>query len=214
MCVKVQYQLDGSPERLSSGLWLRNSSSFLLKLEYDLLTMLCWFLLYSNMNQLYVYIFPFPPTWASPHRPHPTPLCHHRAPGWAPRVVQQPPTSCPSYTWQCIYAIATFSVCSSSSLRVLPSCDVTVLSHRPESQWGFPGGFRLGLETMYLASIRVLLAEPRRVVPFLTVEDIYTFCLNGHIRILSSQPNHVKVWVFGKEKTVQWGQLRHWLTRE
>ena len=43
--------------------------------------MLGYFLLYLNMNQLYIHIFPF----LILHR-HPTPLGHHRAPGWAPCV--------------------------------------------------------------------------------------------------------------------------------
>ena len=39
--------------------------------------MLCWFLLYNNVNQPQVYIYPLP-LEPSSHTPHPTPLGHHR----------------------------------------------------------------------------------------------------------------------------------------
>ena len=47
-------------------------------LEYNCFTVLCWFLLYNEVNQLYVYMYPLPlgPP-SSP--PHPTHLGHHRA---------------------------------------------------------------------------------------------------------------------------------------
>ena len=38
-------------------------------LEYNCFTMLCWFLLYTEVNQLYVYIYPFP--LGSPSHPPP-----------------------------------------------------------------------------------------------------------------------------------------------
>ena len=41
---------------------------------------------------------------------HPTPLGHHRAPGWAPCVIQQLPTSYLFYTRSYIYVSATFSI--------------------------------------------------------------------------------------------------------
>ena len=34
-------------------------------MQYNCFTMLCWFLLYNSINQLYVYIGPSPPFWAS-----------------------------------------------------------------------------------------------------------------------------------------------------
>ena len=66
-----------------------------LKLEYNCLTMLCWFLLYNKVSQLYVYIHPslldlLPAL-------HPTP--HQRVLSWAPCVIQQLPTSYCLYTW-------------------------------------------------------------------------------------------------------------------
>ena len=45
-----------------------------------------------------------------PPLPHPTHLGHHRAPGWAPRVMQQLLTSSLFYTRVCIYVNATFSI--------------------------------------------------------------------------------------------------------
>ena len=57
-----------------------------------------WFLPYNKENQPYVYIHPLPP---GPSSLHPTPLGHHRAPGWAPCASHQLPTSYLFYTWQC-----------------------------------------------------------------------------------------------------------------
>ena len=42
--------------------------------------------------------------------PSPTPLGHHRVPGWVPCVIEQLLTSCLFYTWQYIFVEATFSV--------------------------------------------------------------------------------------------------------
>ena len=82
-------------------LWLRMWSIpemvLFFKLEYDCLTMLCWFLLYNKMNQLYVYIHPSL-LYLLPAL-HPTPLCHHRALSWAPCVTEQLPASYLFYTW-------------------------------------------------------------------------------------------------------------------
>ena len=49
-----------------------------------------------------------PPSWASSL--HPTPLGHHRAPIWAPCVIQQLPTSC-LFTHDSAYVNATLPVC-------------------------------------------------------------------------------------------------------
>ena len=58
------------------------------------LTMLCWFLLYNEVNQPYVPSLLYLP----PKSPHPTPLGHHRAPSWVPCAVQHLPTSYLFYT--------------------------------------------------------------------------------------------------------------------
>ena len=46
-----------------------------LLLEYNCFTMLCYFLLYNKVNQLYLYIYPLPFDPPIPH--HPTLLSHH-----------------------------------------------------------------------------------------------------------------------------------------
>ena len=51
--------------------------------------------------------------------PHPTPLGHHRAPGWAPRVIKQLPTSYLYYTRYYIHVNAVFLTCPSLSF---PQC--------------------------------------------------------------------------------------------
>ena len=52
-------------------------------LEYNCFTMVCYFLLYNKVNQLYIYIYPhissllhLPPSYP----PYPTPLGGHKAP--------------------------------------------------------------------------------------------------------------------------------------
>ena len=50
--------------------------------------MLCWFLLYNNMNQLQMYTCPLPRELPS-RFPHPTPLGCHSVPDWDPCVPQR-----------------------------------------------------------------------------------------------------------------------------
>ena len=47
-------------------------------LEYNCFTILYYFLLYNEVNQLYVYIYPLPPGPPSHSMPHPTPLRQYR----------------------------------------------------------------------------------------------------------------------------------------
>ena len=82
--------------------------SFIL-LECNYFTVSCWFLLYNKVNQLYVYTHPLP---LEPLPASCQPSSHHRAPGWAPCVVQQLPTSYLFYTWQHTCVNATLSICS------------------------------------------------------------------------------------------------------
>ena len=63
------------------------------KSECNCFTTLHESLLYNEVNQLYVYIYPLPPGSPSHPQPHPTPLGHHRAPSWAPCAMQELPTS-------------------------------------------------------------------------------------------------------------------------
>ena len=72
--------------------------------------MLCQFLLYNEVNQLYVYLYPLPLGPPS-HPHHPTYLGGHRAPSCTPRAIQQFPTSYLFYTWQCIYVKLNLPVC-------------------------------------------------------------------------------------------------------
>ena len=57
-------------------------------LEYNCFTMLCSFLLYNTMNQLYVYVHLFPLGPPS-HTLRPNSLGDHRTPSWAPCALQQ-----------------------------------------------------------------------------------------------------------------------------
>ena len=77
------------------------------KLDYNYITMLCLFLLYNKVNQLYVYIHPFPLEPPS----HSTPLGHQRALSWAPHAMQLLPTSSLFYTWECVYVNPILPVC-------------------------------------------------------------------------------------------------------
>ena len=71
-------------------------------LEYDCFTMVCQFLLYNKVNQLYIYICPhissflhLPPS----HPPYPTPLGGHKALSWSPCAMRLLPTSYLFYVW-------------------------------------------------------------------------------------------------------------------
>ena len=78
---------------------------------------MCWFLSYINMNQLWVYTWPLPletPSHLLPQRTH---LGCHRAPGWAPCVIQQIPTGSLFYMWQCMFSC--YSLNSSQPLLPL-----------------------------------------------------------------------------------------------
>ena len=83
---------------------------FVLKLEYSCCTMLYYFLLYNEVNQLYVYIYLLPLGPPSHSIPQPNCLGHHRAASWAPWAIQQLPTRCLAYTQKCIYVSAVLSV--------------------------------------------------------------------------------------------------------
>ena len=65
-------------------------------LEYNCFTMVCYFLLYNKVNQLYIYIcshisslLRLPPS----HPPYPTPLGGHKAQSWSPCAMRLLPTS-------------------------------------------------------------------------------------------------------------------------
>ena len=55
-------------------------------MEDNWFTILCCFLLYINMNQPQVYIWPLPPKPPSHFPPHPTPLGWNRAPVWVRKL--------------------------------------------------------------------------------------------------------------------------------
>ena len=71
-------------------------------LEYNCFTMVCYFLLYNKVNQLYIYIcshisspLHLPPS----HPPYPTPLGGHKALSWSPCAMWLLPTSYLFYIW-------------------------------------------------------------------------------------------------------------------
>ena len=73
------------------------------QLGYSCFTMLCWFLLYNEVNQPYIHVYSLPLD-SPPSVPSPChPLGHHRASSWAPCAIQQIPTSALFYTQQCVY---------------------------------------------------------------------------------------------------------------
>ena len=87
-------------------------------LEYNCFTMICQFLLYNKVNQLYAYVYPHIPSLLSlpPTLPYPTPLGGHKAPSRSPCAMRLLPTSYLFYVWQCIYVHVTLSLCPSLSL--------------------------------------------------------------------------------------------------
>ena len=82
-----------------------------------------------------MYIHISPPSLPSFHS---TLLGHHRAPSWAPCVIQQLPTSHLFYTWQCIYV--------NPNLQFIPLSPTHTISTRPFSGpalWFLTGDFSL-----------------------------------------------------------------------
>ena len=75
-------------------------NSFLLLLEYNCFTMLCFCGTTKWISYTYTSL---PSLLGLPPPPHPPHLGHHRAPSWAPCAIQQVPTSYLFYTWWCIY---------------------------------------------------------------------------------------------------------------
>ena len=64
-----------------------------------------------GISHVYVCVCVFLPSLPSLPSLHPTPLGHHRTPGWAPSLIEQLPNNYLFYISQCIHVNATFSVC-------------------------------------------------------------------------------------------------------
>ena len=60
----------------------------------------------TQFSPSYAYV---PSLWSVPPLPQPTPLGHHRAPGWASCVKYQLVTNCLFYTWCCVYMLMPLS---------------------------------------------------------------------------------------------------------
>ena len=75
-----------------------------------------WFLLYDEVNQLYLHIYPLPLESSSPP-PYPNTLCHHRVPRWAPCVKQQLSTS-----YLLLYINPTLSIRPSLPFPTISTC--------------------------------------------------------------------------------------------
>ena len=108
--------------------------------------MVCQFLLYNKVNQLYIYIYPHISSLLHlhpSHPPYPTPVGGHKAPSRSPCAMRLLPTSYLFYIWQCIYVHATLSICprltfplpvssrpfSSRSVSLFPSCPQVLHDH-------------------------------------------------------------------------------------
>ena len=87
------------------------------KWEDNCSTRLCWFLPYNSVNQPWVYYVP--PSWTS--LPPCAPLGCHRAPVWAPCLIQQISTGSLFCMWWCI--------CFSAALSVHPTFSFTLCVH-------------------------------------------------------------------------------------
>ena len=88
---------------------LRKGCLFVCIFNWKKITLRCYVVFRCTMQMSHNYTcIPF--LLSLPPLPHPTLLGHHRAPGWAPRVMQQLLTSPLFYTRLCIYVNATFSI--------------------------------------------------------------------------------------------------------
>ena len=88
---------------------------------YSCYRVLCMFLLYNEVNQLYGYIYPSLDLSPTPC-PHCTPLGHHRAPSWALYAILQVPISYLFYTWQCIDVKPKLPIHPTLSLLLVSTC--------------------------------------------------------------------------------------------
>ena len=88
---------------------------------YSCYRVLCMFLLYNEVNQLYGYIYPSLDLSPTPC-PHCTPLGHQRAPSWALYTILQVPTSYLFYTWQCIDVKPKLPIHPTLSLLLVSTC--------------------------------------------------------------------------------------------
>ena len=79
-------------------------------LYWGIIVLQCWrnFFLYNSESATCMYISS--PFWSCLQNPHLTHLGHQRTPGWPACAMQQHPTSCPFYTWQCINVSAILSI--------------------------------------------------------------------------------------------------------
>lgn len=93
---------------------------FVFKSGYSCFPMLFHFLLYNEVNQTYVHIYPFL-VELPPHT-----LCHHRAPGRAPWIAAGSP-SCLFYMQPCPETTATLSVLCSSLSTLPPKVHTSIL---------------------------------------------------------------------------------------
>ena len=99
MFVQIDKQLYLSTVIKDRGTWCLSISFFFKKilLEYSLFIMLCWFLLSSKVNQLYIYIYPPFFKRFFPQKGH----C--RILRLVPCAIQQVLISYLFYIWQCVY---------------------------------------------------------------------------------------------------------------
>ena len=86
------------------------SEIFLSFFNWRIITILCWFLPYINMDHPKVYLCPLLLESFSLLPLHSTPLGCHRALIWVPRVIQQIPTGYLFYIWECICFHTTLSI--------------------------------------------------------------------------------------------------------
>ena len=155
--------------------------------------MLCQFLLYNKVNQLYIYIYPhissllhLPPS----HPPYPPTqvVTKHR---WSPCAMRLLPTSYLFYIWQCIYIHVTLSLCpslpfplpvssspfSSRSASLFPSCPQVLHDHF----------FVCFLDSIYMCQHTVF------VFLFLTYFTLYGRLQMGDLKKKQSQIVHIKL---------------------
>ena len=74
---------------------------FFSQLEYSCFVILCWFLLYNDVKQLYIHMYPFP---LGPHfHPPSYPSGSSQSTVLSLCTMQRVSTGCLCYVWQCTY---------------------------------------------------------------------------------------------------------------
>ena len=145
--------------------------------------------------------------------PPPTLLGRHRAPNWSPCALQQLPTSCQSYTWQCTYVNEKWKCMLLGCVRFFATpWAVTDCSPPGSSVHGI-------LQARILEWVAICQCYPLNsfhpLLPLLVCPQAHSLCsslfsLGGLIltQVLGNAPSHCSYWTKTTSLSFPWTQSR------